>query len=65
MKVATIEAEAVLNVIAAPRISIPRPTSSPRAEQSIPTNRRAPIFLQTPESVEVISGNSVELPCQG
>lgn len=63
-QVATLEAEALLTVIPSAR-SVPSSRNNNGPSQPSPTgNRRAPFFLQTPNSIEVLTGNTVELPCQ-
>ena len=68
-QVATLEAEALLTVIPSAR-----PTASPSrssgggsspssSSNSQSSNRRAPFFLRAPDSVEVLSGNSLEMIC--
>lgn len=63
------EAEAILTVIPAPRISASINPSSGSSgggaqRQSGSGGRRAPYFIRAPESVEVVTGQTVELPCQ-
>lgn len=65
-QVATLEAEALLTVIPSvrPTTSPPRPAAVvPQSSSSQSTNRRAPFFIRTPESIEVLTGNSAELLC--
>lgn len=65
-QVATLEAEALLTVIPSvrPTTSPPRPAAVvPQSSFSQSTNRRAPFFIRTPESIEVLTGNSAELLC--
>ena len=59
--VGTLEAEALLTVIPSARSSSPSRNNPPASQ---PTHRRAPYFVRTPESIEVLSGNIVELACQ-
>ena len=60
-QVATLEAEALLTVIPSARSSSPSRTSS-TANQ--PGSRRAPFFIRTPDSTEVLTGNRRVPPCQ-
>lgn len=62
-QVATLEAEALLTVIPSAR-SGPSRNQGPSPAATSTSNRRAPFFTRTPESLEVLTGNTVELPCQ-
>lgn len=64
-QVATLEAEALLTVIpsARPTPSPPRPVVVPQSSSGQSNSRRAPFFIRTPESIEVLTGNSLEMLC--